>query len=76
MFGQGNGSILETINCRGSELRVADCSISDRVDSSSCTHAEDAGVRCCKLVHDIYIHYNSLTKDNQLWLVSPFLGLF
>ena len=47
-FGQGNGSIIETVSCSGSELRVVDCPISDSVDSYSCTHTEDAGVRCCK----------------------------
>ena len=47
-FGQGTGSILEEIGCRGSELRIVDCPIRDRTDSPSCNHAEDAGVRCCK----------------------------
>ena len=45
-FGQGNGSILDYINCRGSEFRVVDCPTID--DYFNCNHTEDAGVRCCK----------------------------
>ena len=48
-FGQGNGSILEEIDCRGSEPRLIDCSITDYPDEFyPCDHAYDVGVRCCK----------------------------
>ena len=43
-FGQGTGSIvLNNVKCTGSEARLVDCP-SGRV--TSCSHSEDAGVRC------------------------------
>ena len=48
-FGQGNGSILERIRCRGSEPSLINCStIIDYPDGVICDHANDIGVRCCK----------------------------
>ena len=48
-FGQGNGSILERIDCTGSEPRLIDCSIYDYSEEHLlCDHADDVGVRCCK----------------------------
>lgn len=47
-FGQGYGSILEQIDCRGSELRVIDCGIVDYPDYLFCHHTNDPGVQCCK----------------------------
>ena len=42
-FGQGSGGILrQYLQCAGTESRLIDCSSS----SSTCTHAEDAGVTC------------------------------
>ena len=42
-FGQGTGSIaLSNVACAGSEARLIDCSSG----SISCSHSEDAGVRC------------------------------
>ena len=46
-FGQGNGSIIERIDCSGSELKLIDCRITE-YSGYNCIHAEDAGVRCCK----------------------------
>jgi hypothetical protein len=44
-FGQGSGSILMTyVGCTGSESRLIDCSYSS--STSTCSHAEDAGVQC------------------------------
>ena len=42
-FGQGSGAIFrQYLQCAGTESRLVDCPTS----SSSCTHAEDAGVTC------------------------------
>ena len=42
-FGQGTGVIaLGNVACRGTESRLVDCSSA----SFSCSHSEDAGVRC------------------------------
>ena len=49
-FGQGLGSILERTYCWGSEVELTECNLVDNRDTytSSCTHREDIGVRCCK----------------------------
>ena len=54
-FGRGNGSILERIDCSGSELRVIDCRIINYPDYFYCDHTEDAGVRCCKYIVILYL---------------------
>ena len=42
-FGRGTGPILMAyVGCRGEETHLANCSGS----TSSCSHWEDAGVRC------------------------------
>ena len=44
-FGQGTGRIwLTNVQCIGSETGLSNCTASSGVDS--CTHAQDAGVRC------------------------------
>ena len=48
-FGQGNGSILERIDCSGSELELINCNFTDYpYYYGYCNHAQDVGVRCCK----------------------------
>ena len=43
-FGQGTGTIaLNNVQCVGTEARLVDCSSGSVV---SCSHSEDAGVRC------------------------------
>ena len=43
-FGQGTGSInLVNVNCVGTETRLIDCPTGSQ---STCSHIEDAGVRC------------------------------
>ena len=43
-FGQGTGTIaLNNVHCVGTEARLVDCSSGI---ISSCSHSEDAGVRC------------------------------
>ena len=44
-FGQGTGSIvLRNVQCAGTEARLADCPVG--TTSISCSHSDDAGVRC------------------------------
>ena len=46
-FGQGSGQILlNNINCVGSETSLINCTHDSIGMSGSCTHADDAGVRC------------------------------
>ena len=43
-FGTGTGRIwLDNVQCTGSEQQLANCTASS---NGSCTHAQDAGVRC------------------------------
>ena len=45
-FGEGMDRIwLDNVQCAGSEGKLADCP-SNAVGIHSCTHAQDAGVRC------------------------------
>ena len=46
-FGQGSGSIwLDDVSCTGSELTLAMCGNRGIGVTRSCSHSEDAGVRC------------------------------
>ena len=46
-FGQGSGTIwLDNVQCVGSESTVANCSHLGLGITRSCSHSEDAGVRC------------------------------
>ena len=46
-FGQGSGSIwLDSVTCTGSELTLSTCGHLGINITRSCSHAEDAGVRC------------------------------
>ena len=46
-FGQGSGPILlDDVTCTGRELTLADCSHLGIGITRSCSHSEDAGVRC------------------------------
>ena len=46
-FGQGGGRpiFLSDVMCRGVEYRLIDCVHRD-IEDNSCSHSEDAGVRC------------------------------
>ena len=45
-FGQGLDPIwLDTVNCVGTESRLADCP-ANAIGDHDCVHGEDAGVRC------------------------------
>ena len=49
-FGQGSGSIwLDSVTCTGSELILARCGHLGISIIRSCSHIEDAGVKCSKL---------------------------
>ena len=46
-YGPGSGSIyLERVNCRGSEKMLLSCERGSFLGLHSCTHSQDAGVRC------------------------------
>jgi len=46
-FGQGSGPIwLDSVQCTGSESKLVSCSNLGINVTRSCSHAEDAGVRC------------------------------
>ena len=46
-FGQGSGSIwLSSVTCTGSELTLARCGHAGISITGSCSHTEDAGVKC------------------------------
>ena len=46
-FGQGSGPIwLDNVQCTGSELTLASCVHLGFNITRSCSHSEDAGVRC------------------------------
>ena len=46
-FGQGSGSIwLDNVMCNGSESTLASCGHLGIDITRSCSHSEDAGVRC------------------------------
>ena len=45
-FGEGTGRIwLENVQCVGSERQLRNCT-ADSSGVNSCTHSQDAGVRC------------------------------
>ena len=45
-FGEGVGQIwLDNVQCTGSERKLIDCAASSS-GVNSCTHAQDAGVKC------------------------------
>ena len=46
-FGEGTGRIwLDNVQCTGTERTLVNCTASSSGVNSSCTHAQDAGVRC------------------------------
>ena len=49
-FGQGSGSIwLDSVACIGNESTLASCGHLGVGITRSCSHSEDAGVRCSKM---------------------------
>ena len=53
-FGQGMGRIwLDNVQCTGSEREMLHC-VANFSGINSCTHAEDAGVRCGNYWQNIY----------------------
>ena len=54
-FGQGSGSIwLDSVSCTGSESTLASCSHLGVGVTRSCSHSEDAGVRCHGVTTGMY----------------------
>ena len=55
-FGQGSGPILlDSVSCTGSESTLASCRHLGIGVTRSCTHSEDAGVRCSLEGYSYYI---------------------
>ena len=62
-YGQGNGQIwLNNLNCVGSEGTIGDCT-HEGWGVESCTHSEDAGVKCIK---GTYVSYRA-----KFWRGKP-----
>ena len=54
-FGQGTGSILERVNCDGTEPLLINCTLFDYADHyGHCSHNEDAGVRCGNAIYQVH----------------------
>ena len=58
-FGQGAGPILlDDVACTGNELKLASCGHLGYGNTRSCTHFEDAGVRCYPRGYQSLIYHN------------------
>ena len=52
-FGEGSGEIfLADVDCKGTESSLDKCPSSD---TDSCSHSEDAGVRCIGKMSDPFV---------------------
>ena len=52
-FGQGSGSIwLDNVTCTGNESTLASCGHLGAGVTRSCSHSEDAGVRCFGAINE------------------------
>ena len=67
-FGEGTGMIwLNSVQCTGSEDRLMNCTVSSSV-AGSCTHMQDAGVRCPAGKHILLLVHNSVCVSSLLLL--------
>ena len=65
-FGQGSGPILlDNVTCTGSELTLANCEHLGFNNTRSCSHSEDAGVRCYHQGYNAYVH-NNITLEHVM----------
>ena len=67
-FGQGSGSIwLDSVTCTGSESTLASCGHLGVGVTRSCSHFEDAGVRCSQAskYSDISVHIRMCSVYSQ-----------
>ena len=56
-FGQGSGSIwLDSVTCTGNESTLASCGHLGVGNIRSCSHSEDAGIRCDRIAPSMYIY--------------------
>ena len=59
-FGQGTGPILlDDLTCTGTESRLVDCAHDGIGQYDSCTHADDAGVRCRERKYHMYMYIST-----------------
>jgi len=60
-FGQGSGPILlDSVTCSGSESTLASCGHFGVGVTRSCSHSEDAGVRCTSSPGNHLFNYNCI----------------
>ena len=73
-FPEGTGDVwLDNIDCTGTEKRFVECSF-DTVGSSSCSHFEDASVRCQIIYRQFllleYSKFISVSKSLQITITQ------
>ena len=56
-FGEGPGRVwLTNVQCTGEEEELINCAVNSS-DTNSCTHAQDAGIRCVNGTYILYIDW-------------------
>ena len=70
-FGQGSGSIwLDNVMCTGNESTLASCGHLGIRITRSCSHFEDAGVRCSKLQGELLFDFVPFV--HAIWVAVKF----
>ncbi len=73
-FGEGTGRIwLDNVQCTGTERELTNCAASSS-GVNSCTHAQDAGVRCGKklelCLHNLTMQFSSGCREGTVRLID------
>ena len=77
-FGEGTGRVwLDTVQCSGSERALVNCE-SNSSGVNSCTHSQDAAVRCtpgnylCSYTYLAYLGISSIASNHCLgFVITP-----
>ncbi|XP_043945003.1 deleted in malignant brain tumors 1 protein-like [Protopterus annectens] len=65
-YGEGNGSIiLDAVNCQGNESKLKECLSRER-NSGTCSHYQDAGVRCSVKLLQPTIFMDTRSEDVKM----------